>query len=253
MAEVAFRYIDTHTVFHRIDPRTKLLLLVGFSVIGAGRGWWGLLVLVPTMIGALFVVRVPFGSLLKELRGFLVFFSFILLISTARFAPGSGGIPVIVSMDGFLVGLITVSRMTFVIITATLFTAVTKIREMRDAIYWLFKPVPHVNAVRLATMFSLSIRFIPLIFEEAAMLRMAQASRGAAGRGRPLRRITSIGFPLILRSFRRVESIVQAMASRNYNEDSLRPELGFGPNDPIAVVAAAAVCAGVVLMDLLAG
>ena len=253
MAEIAFRYVSTHTVLHRIDPRTKLLLLVGFSVIGSGRGWWGLALLAPVMVGALFIVRVPLRSLVRELRGFLIFFGFILIISTVRLRMGSEGLGVTASLDGFLIGLITVLRMTFVILTATLFTSITRIRQMRDAIYWLFKPVPHVNAVRLATMFSLSIRFIPLLFDEATMLKRAHVSRGTAGSGRPFRRITYIGFPLILRSFRRVESIVRAMASRSYTEEHIRPELGFGPRDPIVVTAAAAICLGSIVVDLVAG
>jgi energy-coupling factor transport system permease protein len=253
MAEVAFRYVNTHTVLHRIDPRSKLLLLVGFSVVGASRGWSGLLMLVPIMVGALFIVRVPLRYLAKELKGFLIFFGFILIISTIDLGIEPASIRARVSMDGFSIGLITVLRMVFVILTATLFTSITPIRQMRDAIYWLFKPVPHVNAVRLATMFGLSIRFIPLLFDEATMLKRAQASRGSAGSGRPLRQIRFVGFPLILRSFRRVETIVQAMVSRSYTEEHIRPELGFGPRDPVVVAAAAAICVGSMVLDLVAG
>jgi energy-coupling factor transporter transmembrane protein EcfT len=249
MAQVTFRYIDTHTVFHRTDPRIKLLMLIMISIVAMGRDWWGLLVLFPSAIAVLFIIRVPFGPLMREMKGFLFLFGLIVLVSSVELAPPSSSVPVVISSQGFSAGLAVVARMAFVILIGVFFTSVTRTREMRDAIWWVFQPVPYVNAVRLATMFSLTIRFIPLIFNEAAEIRAALASRGLSGRGRPFRRIRYLGYPLIARAFRRVDAIVNAMESRGYNEGQLNVRLRARAIDALVLAGAGAICAAAIWLD----
>lgn len=249
MAEVAFRYVNSHTVFHRTDPRIKLLLLIGCTVVGAGRGWPGLLALTICILAGMFLVRVPVRQLLLELRGFLIFFGFIVLISTFRIDAGRPGIPVYYSPAGLETGLLVVARMAFVILAGVLFTSVTRTREMRDAVWWLFDPVPHVNAARLATMFSLSIRFIPIVFEEAGAIRQALFSRALSGSGRPLRRLRSVGFPLVVRAFRRADHIATAIESRAYDEQRDPPRLRLALRDVAALILIAAIGAAAIAVD----
>ena len=243
MAEVAFHYVNTFTLFHRIDPRSKVLLLLGFSLAGSLSGWPGLFLLTPIVLAVLYLIRVPVGRLVRELRAFALFFLLILFVSTIDLTQAS------LSAAGFFHGLLVVTRMIFVILLAVFFTATTKSREMRDAVWWLFRPVPFINEARVAMMFSLSIRFIPLLFDEASMIGMALTARGTTGR--PLRRLRLTGIPLILNSFRRVEAIVRAMVSRCYTDEAVRPRLGFSKRDFAALTGAAAICIGALIFNKL--
>ena len=205
--------------------------------------------LTPVIIAVLFLIRVPVRRLVRELRAFALFFLLILVVSTIDFTRTETALQMSLSASGLLNGLLVVSRMIFVILLAVFFTATTKTREMRDAVWWLFHPVPFVNEARAALMFSLSIRFIPLVFDEASMIGMALAARGTTGR--PFRRLRHIGIPLILNSFRRVEAIVRAMISRCYTDEAVRPRLGFSKRDFAALTGAAALCIGASIFNKL--
>jgi biotin transport system permease protein len=249
VAEVAFHYVNTFTLFHRIDPRSKVLLLIGLSVTGSVSGWPGLFLLSPVILSVLFLIRIPVRRLVREMRAFAFFFLLILAVSTIDFARTETAAQMSLNAGGLLSGLLVVSRMIFVILLAVFFTATTKTREMRDAVWWLFHPVPFINEARAALMFSLSIRFIPLVFDEASMIGMALTARGTTRR--PLRRLRLTGIPLILNSFRRVETIVRAMISRCYTDEAVKPRLGFGKRDFLTLTGAAAICIGASIFDKL--
>ena len=248
MAQVAFRYVESRTAVHGLDPRTKLLLLIAGTVVAVGRDWPGLIIFFPIVLAGLFLIRVPLKPLVSELRGFLLFFLFILLVSSINISR-SGPFPIGFDTRGFYVAALTVSRMVFVILISVLFTAVTKIREMRDAIWWIFHRVPFVNPVRVATMFSLTIRFIPMIFEEAGKIKNAQLARGIGRGSRPWRRLQVIGFPLILQCFRKVETISRSMISRCYGEDAIHTSFRFKKIDYLFLSAIAAVCAAAISFE----
>ncbi len=240
MAEVAFHYVNTFTLFHRVDPRSKVLLLLGISATGSVSRWPGLFLLITVIFAALFFIRLPVRQLVRELRSFAWFFLLILLASTIDLARPGHAVKMSLSAAGFLRGLLVIARMIFVILSAIFFTATTKTKEMSDAVFWLLRPIPFVNAARVALMFSLSIRFIPLIFDEASMIGKALTARG--GTGRPLSRLKLTGVRLILNSLRRVESIVTSMLSRCYTDEAVRPRLGFCKRDFIVVACGAALC-----------
>jgi len=90
-------------------------------------------------------------------------------------------------------------------------------------------------------MFSLSISFIPLVFEQAAVIRNSLTARGTTGR--PVRRVKLTAFPLIVNSFRRVEMITSAMLSRCYTDEAVKPKLEFRRFDLVWLICVALVCA----------
>jgi len=246
MAEIAFHYINTFSYFHRLDPRSKLILLLGFSAVGSVCPSLGLLILIPSVLVALIPVRISIRRLFRELRAFMVFFLFIILISAIDISFASSKPEIALDASGFLNGFVTVMRMLFIILLAVFFTSTTKTREMRDAAWWLFHRVPAINAARIATMFSLSIRFIPLLFEQASQIGRALAARGTSRK--PLKRLRLTAFPLIVNSFRRVDMISTAMISRCYTDDAIRPKFSFTRRDAITLVCSAGICVGALLL-----
>jgi energy-coupling factor transporter transmembrane protein EcfT len=253
MAEVAFHYTEGTTWIHRLDPRAKFLALISLSLLGAGRGWFGMIVLFPVVLISLVITRISLKKLIKDLSGFLIFFTLILVVASFSFVPRAERNElnqwILFQRPGFYHGLLTVTRMIFIILAAAVFTATTTTREMRDAIWWIARPIPFVPAVRLATMFSLVIHFIPLVFEEAVIIRRAQLARGAGGNHKPFRRLRFLGLPLIIRAFRKVDGIVNAMESRCYDENHIAADLKLGPADIIGIFIIAAVFAGTLLLD----
>ena len=249
MAEVAFRYTAGESFLHRSDPRAKLIGLITLSIICAGRGLPGLGVLLISIFLILCTSSIPVKKALTELRGFLLFFLLIILISGIKTVPQNETSRLAISPVGLVTGIQTIARMGTVILAAVLFTASTTQREMRDAVWWFFKPVPFIPEIRLANMFSLSISFLPLLFSRTGDLRRAQLSRAIKNRPNPFRQIRLIAIPLLIGSFRRVDGIARAMESRCYQEETLLVKLSFKRTDLFFAFQTAFVCLAAVLVD----
>jgi len=81
------------------------------------------------------------------------------------------------------------------------------------------RPLPFIPARRIGFMVSLTLRFFSTILDQTEEVWLAHKARlGDQGRN-PLRRIKSLGLPVIRRSFNRVEEVTLALVARGYRED----------------------------------
>lgn len=151
----------------------------------------------------------------------------ILLAGVFQLFSGYGEVlfklgPLIVHSEGLFLALEVISRLVFVVICASLMTLTTSPIELSDAVEDLFGRVPGMRrfAHELALVISISIRFVPVMAEEAENILKAQASRGAPIDDRrftgKLRGILSVAIPLIVLSLKRAEEIALAMEARGY-------------------------------------
>ena len=63
------QYFPGHTVIHRLDPRVKILLTLGYIIIlFVARNAWSLALGVVFGFGAYLISRVPLSMILKSLR-----------------------------------------------------------------------------------------------------------------------------------------------------------------------------------------
>ncbi|MDY6780373.1 MAG: energy-coupling factor transporter transmembrane component T, partial [Halobacteria archaeon] len=104
-------------------------------------------------------------------------------------------------------------------------------------------PLP-VNQADVATMMSLTVRFIPLILDESDEVKDAAKARCVGERGR-VRRTVAYSYPLLLRVLRRADELAVAMSSRCYT-GARRAEFSAGRRDALAL----AVVASVALVSL---
>ena len=94
--------------------------------------------------------------------------------------------------------------------------------DLVQAFSWLLVPLACVGVPvgDIALVLSLALRFIPMVFEELARIRDAQASRGAnLSSGPVVNRVRAWGavfVPLFVGLFRRADRIAIAMDSRCY-------------------------------------
>ncbi|MAG14095.1 MAG: hypothetical protein CMN78_05820 [Spirochaetales bacterium] len=222
MAEIAFRYVAGTSLLHRSDARLKLFGLISLTVCSMYVKSAGVSTLLVAILVSFPLMRIPGITLARELRAFAFLFALIILVKSCKFQVNNGAGRILFSAPGFFDGLLYVGRMAFVVAASLIFISTTKLRAIRDAVMWALHYVPFVPAVRTATMFMLTLTFIPLLFDEAANIRNAQRARALSSRRHPLKAISGISFALILRAFRRVDGVAAAMESRGYSE-SLRP------------------------------
>ena len=220
------KYIPADSPVHRLDPRTKFaatLVLMGACLSSYS---FSPLILSAAFIGGTIALsRLPPSVVLHNLRAFawLFFFTFTL---HALLTPG----PVLWRLPyldlpltgaGLHQGLFFSARLAAVVVTASLLTLTTSPMDLTSGLERLFGPLRRFGfpAHEMAMMVSITLRFIPVLLEEADRLRRAQLARGADFSGNILRRarnLIPLLVPLFLSAFARADRLALAMESRCY-------------------------------------
>jgi len=172
-------------------------------------------------IGLFILSRFPLKQFLREFRLwaillFILFFFQILFSQGTRFSF----LPELpIRKEGLTLGGITVWRLGLILCYATLFTAVTRPRELQEAISWFIKPLPFLSERTIGLMVSLTIRFFSIILDEAEEVRLAHQARLGDQLKNPLRKAKFLALPLLRRSISRAEEVTLALAARGYRDD----------------------------------
>jgi cobalt/nickel transport system permease protein len=201
---------------HRSSPRAKLLGLIGFAVVvvATPREWvpaYGVyLAVVVVLLGA---ARVPLPTLGKRMlieTPFLVFALLLPLIATGpRIALG----PLSLSEAGLWGAWALLAKATLTLLAATAFAASTEPRRIVAALESLWLPR------ELTSILGFMLRYLEVIGQEAARMRVARQARGFQPRGpRDWRTLASGIGALFIRAHGRGERVHLAMLSRGYRE-----------------------------------
>ncbi|MEW6750198.1 MAG: energy-coupling factor transporter transmembrane component T [Candidatus Latescibacterota bacterium] len=241
------RYIPGDSGIHRLDPRTKFLAaLVLMAAVLASPGFAPLLLYCAFLALAIRLSGLPARVVLANLRPFiwLFFFTFGLhaLLTQGHPVwriPGAG---FVVTREGLALGAFFSLRLAVVVVTASLMTLTTQPMELTQGLERLLAPLRRFGfpAHELAMMVSISLRFIPVLIDEAERLRKAQLARGASFGGGPIRRARSLIpllVPLFVSAFERADRLALAMESRCYRGGEGRTsyhELRFRRGDWLA-------------------
>jgi energy-coupling factor transport system permease protein len=128
----------------------------------------------------------------------------------------------VVYEGGITMSLFVIVRLLIIITLSTVLTLTTKPTDLTQAIEQLLHPLKKIgfHSEDFALIISISLRYIPTIFDEANKIMMAQASRGADfSEGKlkdKLKQIISLLVPMFIIAFIRSEELADAMESRNF-------------------------------------
>ncbi len=172
-------------------------------------------------LGLLLLSRLPLRSFLRDLRSWMILL-FVLFLFQVFLTPGTplAGIHSIpISVEGLRLGGLTSCRLAVLLCYAILFTAVTRPRELQDALIWFLNPIPFLPARRIGLMVSLTLRFFSLILNEAEEVQLAHKARLGDRQRNPLRKAKFLALPILRRSLSRAEDVTLALAARGYRDD----------------------------------
>ncbi|WP_319526142.1 energy-coupling factor transporter transmembrane component T [uncultured Desulfosarcina sp.] len=235
MGEIAaIGFTPGRSLLHRLDPRTKQILLMGLGAISPWADFFFLSILSTALLYCFAIARVPFGRLVREIRYFLFFLAILFCLRTISF---HSWMPVF-AVDQAAEALKICWRLLLVVLMGLLVMATTRTAHIRAALVWFLKPVPLIDEKMAATMVGLVVRFLPQILFQAAEISDAQRARCADRCKNPLIRLKRFGIPLFRRVFSCADELVAAMQVRCYSENRTLPELCFTSTDLLAMVAA---------------
>ena len=221
MARIALHYFPGHSLLHRWDGRCKFfgLLIITASLIQTNIS---LFIFDSILLTTLFFLsRFPIKQLFRELKYWAIFL-FILFLFQVFLTPGTplpsfSWLPV--SQEGLLLGGVTCWRLGLIFGYAVLFTAVTRPRELRDALIWIIRPVPFLPDRRIGLMVSLTLRFFSRTLDWVEVVSLAHQARLGDQNKNPFRKAKLLALPVLRRSLLEVEEVTFALAARGYRED----------------------------------
>ncbi|MEG1548546.1 MAG: energy-coupling factor transporter transmembrane component T [Clostridia bacterium] len=254
------QYFPGNSAVHRLDPRTKLVLMIAYIVMVFLVSNI-MLFIVPLLfvILATWVSGVPISYLwksLKPLRWILIFMTFINL-----FVIKTGNVLVEwwiirITDDGIRQAIFIALRLMLLVSGTSLMTLTTTPIALTDGLERLLSPLKVLKfpAHELAMMMTIALRFIPTLLEETDKIMKAQLARGADFEsGNIIARAKSmipILVPLFVSAFRRADELAMAMESRCYHGGEGRTRmriLRFHAGDAVAALIVVVMMSGIVL------
>lgn len=255
------RYVPANSPLHRLDPRTKIVcgLAIMVSVffirtpIQLAFGWL-------VALGLVLLSRIPVGKVLGSIKPIIVVLLALsvfnlLLVTTGDTLLAVG--PLRVTTDGLWAAVNYSLRLVVAVIAATLMLLTTTPTQLTDAFDALLSPLSRIGLPghEIAMVFSLMLRFIPTIADEASAIVDAQTARGGGlAEGSALRRIRSVVpvvVSLLASSLRHANGLSRALDARCYEGGATRSHwhpLKLQARDGIA---AALTCCYLVVLLLL--
>jgi energy-coupling factor transporter transmembrane protein EcfT len=219
MAELTpFGYRHGITAMHSMDTRIKLVSLVAVSAASLKAGSISLSLATLGAVGLILHCRFSPVQLFRESRYFMVLLAFVVAARSLTL-PGDllvAGLPIPLSLQGLLSGLLVCWRLLLIVLLSLLLTATTRPGSIRLAIEWFFKPIPGLPHEKIGTMVGLLVRFIPVILTQSREIATAQKARGIEKRKNPVYRMTCLGMALMRRSFVTADRLALAMEARHY-------------------------------------
>ena len=220
------QYFPGSTVVHRLDPRTKLLMVVLYIVALFLAKWWvsyGLML--AFLVTAVVLSRIRPKALFRGLKPLLIIIIFTALINLFY----SDGQVLVqfwifrITREGILQAVFLVLRIMMLVMGTFLLTYTTSPIALTDGLESLLGPLKKIRfpVHELAMMMSIALRFIPTLIEETDKIISAQKARGAdfetGNLFRRAKALVPILVPLFVSAFRRADELATAMECRCYH------------------------------------
>ena len=255
------QYFPGNSVVHRLDPRTKLVMLVVYIVaLFVAVSWisYGTMFLFLAMCIA--ISKIPLKSIVRGMKP-LVFILIFTAILNIFFTEGETVLlsvwVVEITLEGLVRAFFMMIRILMLITGTFLLTYTTSPIALTDGLEALLNPlkVIKVPVHELSMMMCIALRFIPTLIEETDKIMSAQKARGADFETGKLmdrvRALVPILVPLFISAFRRADELATAMECRCYHGGEGRTKmklLRYNRNDYAAYGVGVLLLAVVIVM-----
>lgn len=266
MTDVSFgQYLPTNSFVHKLDARVKILLTIAYIVavfLVKEFQFIGFLACFIFVVLATIFANISFIKVLKSMRAILFF---IVLSAILQLFFNQEGKLIFeyafikiydngLAMAGFIV-----SRITLVVLGASLLTLTTSPVEIADGIESLMSPLKVIKfpVHEFALIMSIALRFIPTLLEETDRIIKAQKARGAEFESgnifKKAKALVPVLIPLLICSFRRADELADAMDARCYSGSTNRTKfkkMTMTWRDLVGAVVMAGLIFGIVQLNI---
>ncbi len=255
------QFFPGKSVIHRLDPRTKLVMLVVYIVaLFVAKSWITYGIMFAFLALCIGLSRIPVKSILHGLKPLVLIMVFTAVLNLFFTTDGT----VLVSFLGLKITDMGLQRAFFMLmrilmlIAATfLLTYTTSPIALTDGLESLLNPLKRIKVPvhELSMMMCIALRFIPTLIEETDKIMSAQKARGADFETGKLmdraKALIPVLVPLFISAFRRADELATAMECRCYHGGEGRTKmklLRYRRADYGAYAAGAVLLAVVILL-----
>ena len=252
------QFMPGNSAVHRLDPRTKILLMIAYIVL--------ILVVkniivfvIPTvfLLMILLLARVPLAYIWNSIKPMRWLMLFMLVFQLFFFSGDTVWLSwwrIRITEESVLQAGFFLLRFVLLVCGTSVLTLTTSPIALTNGIERLLAPLKFFRfpVHELAMMMTIALRSIPTLIEEADRIKKAQMARGADFESGNLfvraKSMIPILVPLFVSAFRRADELAMAMESRCYHGGEGRTrmqELQLRLRDGMAVLAMVFAITGV--------
>lgn len=218
------QYMPGDSPLHRLDPRTKIIFIsIYLPLVFLADSTADLVLLSAVALLGVLLSRISPGVLYGMLKP-LFFLIALAALFHLVFTKGGDVLwkwgPFSLHDAGVKQAGWTAARFFLMVLTASLLPLTTTPLSLTDGLERLLTPFKRLGIPvhELALMMSVTLRFIPTIWEEAEKIMLAQKARGGGldqgSLPRRLKSSVSLLIPLFVSAIRRAEELAMAMEAR---------------------------------------
>lgn len=219
-------FYNTASPLHSMDPRVKLVIMVVFMVsVFLAKMPWGLLLVAAALVVMVVLSKVPLRIIMKACKPLWFFVILTALVNIFLVRDGQPAFKLFgftITDQALAQSLFMAFRIFALMMSGVIFSLTTSPIAITDGAERLLSPFERLGMPvhELAMMYTIAIRFVPTLFDEANHIMTAQAARGAnMDEGRLIDRVkffVPILVPLFASALRHAEELANAMEARCY-------------------------------------
>lgn len=255
------QFFPGNSPVHRMDPRTKLIILIVYIVaLFMASGWISYGVVFLFLAISIAVSRIPLKAILNGMKPLVMILIFTGILNLFLTKDGtallSWGI-ITITDEGIYRAFFMVTRILMLLAGTFLLTYTTSPIALTDGLESLLGPLKRLRLPvhELSMMMCIALRFIPTLIEETDKIMSAQKARGADFEsGKLMQRVKAlipILVPLFISAFRRADELATAMECRCYQGGEGRTKmklLRFKLVDLVTFAVGALLLAAVIML-----
>ncbi len=229
------QFFPGNSFIHRLDPRTKLIMLVVYIVaLFVAKSWIGYGVMLAFLLTCIGISHIPPKSVVRGMKPMVVILIFTALLNVFMTRGETVWLQVWIlkiTKEGVVRAIFMAGRILMLVTGTFLLTYTTSPIALTDGLESLLSPLKKLRfpVHELAMMMSIALRFIPTLIEETDKIMSAQKARGADFETGSLiqraKALLPILIPLFAGAIRRADELATAMECRCYHGGEGRTKL----------------------------
>jgi len=229
------QYFPGNSPIHRLDPRTKLIMLVVYIVaLFLAQSWISYAVMLAFLLFTIKISTIPPKSIIQGMKPIVMILVFTGVLNLFFTRDGEVLVHlgfIVITSGGLQRAVFMMARILMLITGTFLLTYTTSPISLTDGLEALLNPLKkfHVPVHELSMMMCIALRFIPTLIEETDKIMSAQKARGADFENGSLmeraKALIPILVPLFIGAFRRADELATAMECRCYQGGERRTKM----------------------------